>query len=166
MTMAQAMLPEFEQEMANTRKVLERIPDDKLGWKAHPKLNTIGWNACHLVEMVGWIDGILTTDSFDVNPPNGPKYESPKLGSVKEILAAFDSAAAAAKAALGKTSDADFLKNWSLLNAGQPWIVLPRVAMVRSFGISHVIHHRAFLIAYLKMNGVPVPGMYGPSGDE
>ncbi|HVJ84281.1 MAG TPA: DinB family protein [Caulifigura sp.] len=166
MTTAQALIPEFDREMANTRQVLERIPDDKLDWKAHPKFNSIGWVACHIAEMAGWIEGILTTDSFDVNPPGGPAYATPTFKSTKEILASFDQGVAGARKALESISDADFEKNWSLLNAGETWISMPRTQMVRTFSISHLIHHRAFLCCYLRMNDIKVPGMYGPGGDD
>lgn len=166
MTMAQALLPEFDQEMANTRKVLERVPDDKLSWKAHPKLNTIGWVANHLAESVGWIEGILKYDNWDINPPGGPAYASPNLGSRKEILELFDSGVISGRKALETISDAEFLKEWSLLDGGKPFITLPRAGMVRSFGINHIIHHRAFLCVDLRLNDIPVPGMYGPSADE
>lgn len=166
MTMAQALIPEFEQEMASTRSVLERIPEDKHGWKAQPKFNTIGWVGCHLAESVGWVEGILTTDSFDVNPPGGPRYATPILKTTKEIVASFDQGVAAAKKGLESISDADWVKDWSLLDAGKPFIVMPRNQMVRSFGINHIVHHRAFLCCYLRMNDIKVPGMYGPGGDD
>ncbi len=112
------------------------------------------------------MEGIIQYDNWDVNPPGGPPYQSPNLTSVKEIVALFDSGVAAGRKAMEGVSDEDFQKEWALLNNGQPWIVMPRVAMVRSFVINHVIHHRAFLCAYLRLNDVPVPGMYGPSGDQ
>ncbi len=166
MTMAQSLLPEFDQEMANTRKVLERVPDDKLNWKAHPKLNTMGWVANHLAELVGWIEGILNEDNWDVNPPGGPRYESPNLQSTTEILMMFDSEVASGRKALEAISDADYQKEWSLLDGGKPIITLPRVTMIRMYGINHIIHHRAFLCCDLRLCDLPVPGMYGPSGDE
>jgi uncharacterized damage-inducible protein DinB len=166
MTMAQSLIPEFDQEMANTRKVLERVPDDKFGWKAHPKSNTIGWVANHLAEGVGWIEGILNYDDWDVNPPGGPKYQSPNLQTTREILAMFDSGVAAGRKALEKISDADLQKQWSLLDGGKPIITLTRADMIRFYGINHVIHHRAFLCCYLRLNDIAVPGMYGSSGDE
>ena len=166
MTMAQSILPEFDQEMANTRKVLERVPDNKFGWKAHPKSNTIGWVANHLAEGVSWVEGILTYDDWDVNPPGGPKYQSPNLQTTKEILAMFDSGVASGRKALEKISDADFQKQWSLLSNGEPIITMSRADMIRYYGINHIVHHLAFLVCYLRMNDVPVPGMYGPSGDE
>jgi uncharacterized damage-inducible protein DinB len=166
MTQAEMLLPEFDQEMASTRKVLERVPEDKLDWKAHPKSNTIGWNANHLAEMVGWCKDVLTTPSFDVAPPGGPRYQSPKHATRREILDLFDRNVAATRKALGATSDAQMSQSWSLLKAGQPMFTMPRSAAIRTFVMNHVIHHRAVLCVYLRLNNIPVPGMYGPSGDE
>ncbi len=110
MSIGAGLLPEFDQEMAGTRRVLENLPDDKLDWKAHEKSNTIGWVANHLAEIPGWTQMTLSTDSLDVNPPDGPKYQTAKLESQAEILAEFDKNVAAARAALGNTEDAEFFK--------------------------------------------------------
>jgi uncharacterized damage-inducible protein DinB len=161
MSISQSLLPEFDHEMANTRKVLEQVPDDKLSWKAHANCNSIGWVAAHLVEIPGWVEGTLTQDAWDINPPGGEPYQSPVARSRKEILAQFDQNVKAARAALEKVSDADILKKWSLLNEGKPLFTMPRIGVIRSFVLNHLIHHRAFLCAYLRMNDVAVPGMYG-----
>src|SRR5690242_9773396 len=86
MNYAETILPEFNREMANTRKVLERLPEDKLDWQAHPKSHTIGWNANHLAEIVGWVPGVLTTPSWDIAPIGGEAYQSPKLTGRQELL--------------------------------------------------------------------------------
>ncbi len=164
MTYAESILPEFEQEMASTRKVLERIPDDKLDWKAHPKSNTIGWNANHIAEMPGWVDGTINRDAWDIAPSSGEPYQSPKLSSTREILEHFDQNVASAKKAIASASDEAMTKNWSLLKGGQAMITMPRAGVIRTFVINHIIHHRAILSVYLRLN--EVPGMYGPSGDE
>ncbi|MSR56454.1 MAG: DinB family protein [Planctomycetaceae bacterium] len=166
MSYADTILPEFDQEMASTRKVLERIPDDKLEWKAHPKSRTIGWNANHLVELPGWVEGTLTHSSFDVAPVDGEPYETPRLASRKAILEVFDQNVASARKALKSVSDAAMKENWSLLQGGKPLMTMPRSAVIRSFVLNHCIHHRAHLCVYLRLNDIPVPGMYGPSGDE
>ena len=166
MSYAETLLPEFDQEMANTRKVLERIPDDKLDWKPHPKSHTIGWNANHLADIPNWMFVALTTPSMDIAPPDGPKYESPALTRRDEILQLFDRNVAAARQAIAAAKDEDLGQSWTLLQAGKVFFTLPRSALVRGFGINHLIHHRAHLCVYLRMNDVPVPGMYGPSGDE
>jgi uncharacterized damage-inducible protein DinB len=166
MNYAELMLPEFDEEMANTRKVLALIPDDKFDWKAHPKLNTIGWNANHLAETPGWVEGILLHDNWDIAPVGGEPYRSPQCTSKKEILDFFDRNVAAGRRAIPKLKDADIGKPWSLLQAGQPILTMPRWAVYRNFIINHTVHHRAHLLVYLRLNDIPVPGMYGPSGDE
>ena len=166
MSYAETLLSEFDQEMANTRKVLERIPDDKLDWKPHPKSNTIGWNANHVADILNWLVLALTRPSLDVAPPDGPNYEFPALTSRKEILDLFDRNVAAARQAIAEAKDEDMGQPWSLLQAGQVFFTMPRSALVRGFGLNHLIHHRAHLCADLRLNDVPVPGMYGPSGDE
>lgn len=166
MSIAEAILPEFEHEMAGTRKTLERVPDDKLDWKAHPKSNTIGWVAAHLAEIPGWVAGTLEKDSWDINPVGGEPYQSPKAESRQQILEVFDKNVAAARKAISATSDEAFRKQWSLLSGGKALMTMPRIAVIRSFVINHTIHHRAYLCAYLRLNDIPVPALYGPSGDE
>jgi uncharacterized damage-inducible protein DinB len=166
MTYAEALLPEFDQEMAKTRQVLERLPDDKLDWRAHPRSNTIGWNANHVADMVNWLVEVLTRPSLDVAPVGGPRYEFPALRSRQEILDLFDRNVAAARRAIAEVKDEDMGVPWTLSQAGQPFFTMPRSEMVRTGVLNHLIHHRAHLCVYLRLNDVPVPGMYGPSGDE
>jgi len=163
---AETILPEFDQEMANTRKVLACIPNDKFDWRAHPKLNTIGWNANHLVEIPGWVKGTLTKPEWDIAPEDGPHYQSPKLDTVASILALFDENVSAARKALASADDEQMAAMWTLSQAGKPMFTLPRAAVIRNFVLNHLIHHRAHLCVYLRLNDVVVPGMYGPSADE
>src|SRR3954452_15732573 len=100
MTYAETLLPEFDQEMANTRKVLERLPDEKLDWQAHPKSHTIGWNANHIADLPNWLVEAIRKPSFDLAPVGGERYVFPKLTSRKEILELFDRNVAAARKAL------------------------------------------------------------------
>jgi uncharacterized damage-inducible protein DinB len=166
MSYAETLLPEFDQEMASTRKVLERIPDDKLDWKPHPESNTIGWNANHVADIPNWLVLALTRPSLDVAPPDGPKYEFPALTSRKAIVDLFDRNVAAARKAITEAKDEDMGQPWTLSQAGQVFFNMPRSAVVRGFVLNHLIHHRAHLCVYLRLNDVPVPGMCGPSGDE
>lgn len=163
---AQSLLPEFDQEMASTRKVLERIPDGKFDWKAHPKSQTIGWNANHVADIPAWLTMVLTTPSLDIAPKSGPSYQSPKLNSTKDILDTFDKNVAAGRKALAEAKDEDVAKPWTLLQGGAEIFTMPRAAVIRSMVMNHLIHHRSHLCVYLRLNDVPVPGMYGPSGDE
>jgi uncharacterized damage-inducible protein DinB len=166
MAYAEALLPEFDQEMANTRKVLERVPDDKLDWQAHPKSHTIGWNANHLADIPHWMVAVLTTTELDIAPVGGEPYASPKLTSRQAILDLFDKNVADARKALTEVKDGDVGSPWTLSQGGKPIFTLPRAAMIRGYILNHIIHHRAHLCVYLRLNDIPVPGMYGPSGDE
>jgi uncharacterized damage-inducible protein DinB len=166
MAYAETLMPEFDREMANTRKVLERIPDDKLDWQPHPKSHTIGWNANHVADLVNWLVQALTKPSLDVAPVDGPRYEFPKLASRQEILEFFDRNVAAARKAITEAKDEDMGSPWTLSQAGEPIFTMPRAAVVRGVVLNHLIHHRAHLCVYLRLNDIPVPGMYGPSGDE
>ena len=166
MSYAETILPEFDQEMANTRKVIERIPDGKLDWRAHSESNTIGWNANHLAEIPGWVEGTLSQLSWDIAPVDGERYQSPALTSRQEILELFDRNVEAARQAISTVKDAELGEMWSLLEGGKPLFTLPRATVIRSFVLNHLIHHRAHLCVYLRLNDIPVPGMYGPSADE
>ena len=166
MAIRQILLPDFDQEMTNTRKVLERIPADKLEWKAHPKSNTIGWVGLHVADIPGWPAFILPQDSLDIAPPGGEPYRTPAVESVQAILDRFDTSVAAGRAALEAASDDDFAKPWSLLSGGKVIFTQPRSIVLRTSVLNHLIHHRAHLCVYLRLNDVPVPGLYGPSADE
>jgi uncharacterized damage-inducible protein DinB len=166
MTIGQSMLPEFDQEMQNTRKTLERVPDDKWNWKPHDKSGTLGWLAGHVGTVPEWITMTINTEELDYAPVGGPAFEPPKIGNRKEVLAAFDKGAAEARAALAGVSDADLMKGWKLLAGGQEIFTMPRVACIRGMCMNHMIHHRAQLGVYYRLLGIPVPGLYGPSADE
>ncbi|HEY2462081.1 MAG TPA: DinB family protein [Candidatus Acidoferrum sp.] len=166
MTMGQSMLPEFDEEMKNTRKALERVPDDKFGWKPHEKSGTLGWLAGHVGTVPEWITMTLKTEVFDYAPVSGPTYEPPKITNRAELLAAFDKAAAEARTALSNASDEDFSTTWTLLGGGQKIFAMPRAACIRGMCLNHLYHHRGQLTVYLRLLGVPVPGLYGPSADE
>jgi uncharacterized damage-inducible protein DinB len=160
--LSMAMLPEFDQEMANTRKSLERVPEDKLSFKPHAKSMTLGGLATHLATINHWAEAIFGLDTFDVStaPP------TTELKSRAEVLAAFDKNTATARKAIADSTDAHFMKSWTLKAGDHTVLTLPRVAVVRSFLLNHNIHHRAQLGVYLRLNDVPVPSIYGPSADE
>ena len=109
---AETLLPEFDQEMAGTRKVLDRIPDDKLDWQAHPKSHTIGWNANHVADLPNWLVQVLTRPSFDVAPVEGERYQFPKLTSREAILELFDRNVAAARKAITEVKDEEVSQPW------------------------------------------------------
>lgn len=166
MSIAESILGEFDQEMKNTRTTLERLPDDKWSWKPHDKAGTVGWLAIHVATIPEWIAMTLSTEELDYAPVGGPAYEAPKLVNREQVLGAFDKAAAEARAAIATASDQDFMKNWSLLAGGQNVFTMPRIACLRGMCLNHLYHHRGQLTVYYRILGVPVPSLYGPSGDE
>jgi uncharacterized damage-inducible protein DinB len=167
MTIGQSMLAEFDQEMQNTRKTLERVPDDKWNWKPHDKSGTVGWLAGHIATLPGWATMTIRTEEFDYAPVGGKSsYQPPKTENRKDLLAAFDKESAEARAALASVSDEEMLTTWKLLAGGQEIFAMPRVAVIRGVVMNHLIHHRAQLGVYFRLMGVPVPGLYGPSADE
>jgi uncharacterized damage-inducible protein DinB len=166
MSISEALLPEFDHEMANTRKTLERVPLDKSDWKPHEKSMAMGPLAIHLAEMPGWVAETINKDSLDLAPPDAPPYERPEVKSQDDLLGMFDKNVLAARAALAGASDEQLVQPWSLLSGGQTILTLPRIGVIRGFVMSHSIHHRAQLGVYLRLNEIPVPSLYGPSADE
>ena len=158
-----ALLPEFDQEMANTRKTLERIPEDKLSYKPDPKSMSLGQLAAHIVEMTGWGTMTLQTESLNMDPGS---HTPLLLTSRAQALQEFDKNSAGLRAALSSASDEDMMKVWTLSLSGTPLFTMPRVAVMRSMIMNHIIHHRAQLTVYYRLTGVPVPALYGPSADE
>lgn len=166
MSISASLLPEFDMEMANTRKTLERIPADKFDFRPHPKsFSTINL-ATHIANMVGWGKDTLTSDSFDVAPVGSEPYKEEPAESVAALLAKYDKNLAAFREALANASDEQLMANWSLLAGGNTVFTMPRIACLRGMIFNHLIHHRAQLTVYLRMNDVPVPALYGPSADE
>ena len=165
MSISQSLLPELDQETASTRKTLERVPADKLDYKPHEKSMAMGRLAQHIAEMIGWGTTTLTSDEFDISP-DGSAYQPPPVGTPAEILASFDKGAAEFRAALASTTDEAFMRPWSLKMTGKTMFTMPKIAVVRGMILNHMIHHRAQLGVYLRMNNIPVPAIYGPSADE
>ena len=166
MALADALLPEFDQEMAGTRKTLERVPDDKLEWQPHPKSTTLGGLATHLGNLPTWAIYTLTQDSLDLAPEGKPAPRLEPAKSRDELLKTFDENISKARAAIAAASDQELFKPWSLLHSGKTLLTLPKIAVLRGFVMNHNIHHRAQLGVYLRLNDIPVPSIYGPSADE
>ena len=160
MSIAQSLIPEFDVESANTRRVLQHVSGDILDWKAHESLHTIRWVASHLVDIPGWLEITLRHDSFDVHPPGGQPHQSPLLDSVDEMLSTFDRNIATGREIISETSDEGFMQPWSLMMGGETKFSFPRIGVYRSFIMNHSIHHRGHLCVYLRMNGVEFPGLY------
>ena len=166
MAIRDALLPEFDTEMASTRKVLERVPVEKADYKPHAKSGSLGWLAWHVADLPHWVVETIHKDELDFAPPGAPRPTPPKVDSREKLLASFDQKVAAARAAIAGADDAHLAKSWTLKAGGHTIFTMPRAAVLRSFVMNHLIHHRAQLGVYLRLNDVPVPGMYGPSADE
>ena len=160
MTFVDTFLPEFDQEMASTRKAISRVPTDKGSWKPHPKSFALGHLAQLIATMPGWITNMATQTELDLAHSPGYSFET-----TETLVERFDKLVAEARSALGKLTDADLSVPWSLKHSGRVLFTLPRGENIRST-LNHLIHHRGQLTVYLRLLGVPVPGLYGPSADE
>ena len=162
MAIKEAILPEFDHEMATARKVIERVPDGKFDYKPHEKSMSMGFLASHIADMPTWAVVGITQDSLDM----ASGFKPFQAASNVELLAAFDKNVALARTAIAGASDETFMKNWSLKNGDTTLMTMPKIAVVRSFVMNHIIHHRGQLSVYLRLNNIAVPSIYGPSADE
>jgi len=162
MSIAQTLLPEFDYEMATTRKMLERFPDDKAEWRPHETCMTMGRLAGHVAELPGWVMPTVTQDKLELDP----SYKPYAINSHEDALKKFDEAVKASRAALAGATDEMLMKPWSLIAGGKTVLTMPKVAVLRSFVMNHMIHHRGQLAAFYRVAGIPVPSIYGPSKDE
>lgn len=162
MSIAHSVLPQFIHELDNTRKTLLRVPFDKGAFRPHPKSMTMLALAGHIAHIPSWADFTLRTPSLDL--ANMPPNQDPSTQNV--LLAAFDAGAASALEALAAATDEQLLTPWTLSLGEKVIFTMPRIAVLRGMVISHLIHHRAQLTVYLRMNDIPVPALYGPSADE
>jgi uncharacterized damage-inducible protein DinB len=162
MKISDALLPEFDMEMANTRRALERVPDAKWGWKPHEKSGTAGWLATHVSHLPGWATATIQMDELDIKPG----FKLPEVNNSAELLANFDKNVKEARAALAGASDEHLMQPWSLKMQGKVVFTMPRVAVLRNMVFNHIVHHRGQLTVYLRLNDLPVPALYGPSADE
>jgi len=163
MRISDALLGEFDHEMASTRKTLERIPEDKLGWKPHEKSMTLGRLAGHVAELPGFGATVVRTESLNLS---GGQYQPLVATSQRQVVEEFDKKVADTREAIAGAADDHWMKPWSLEYQGKTIFNLPRIAAVRAMMLSHIVHHRAQLGVYLRLNNVPVPSIYGPSADE
>jgi uncharacterized damage-inducible protein DinB len=164
MLIRDALLPEFDQETATTRRLLERIPDDKFGFKPHPKSMDMATLATHLAEMTSWTVDAIEKDFFDLaaGDPSQRKIAATRA----ELLEMWDKAVTGARAALAKAEDGPLLRPWSLKKGDTVLLTMPKVAVLRTWVFNHCVHHRGQLSVYLRLNDIPVPSIYGPSADE
>lgn len=160
---ANGFINELQYESISSRKILERVPTDKMDWKPHVKSMSFGQLAAHMAEIPGYISLVLTQDELDLaNRNNAPAVAK----NTEELLQIFDTKIAAALADLQECDDASMMQEWTLRHGEHVIFKLPRVAALRSFAFSHFIHHRGQLAVYLRLLDIPVPSIYGPSADE
>lgn len=156
-------MAELENEAKTARACLERIPADKFDWKPHEKSMTMGRLAVHVAEMFGWTEATLKQDELDFATGDWKPLEP---ASTDELVSFFDEQIAKAKDTLASTSDETFMTDWTMRNGEQVYFTMPKVAVMRTFVMNHIIHHRGQLSVYLRLNDIPVPSIYGPSADE
>ncbi len=162
MPIAQTLLPEFDQEMKSTRKLLECVPDGKFDYKPHEKSMTLGRLAAHVAEMPNYVISTLNLESMNFTGEEKPFAPATR----QELLDAFDKTSVEARDLLSKATDEDLAKIWTLSFKGQQIFSMPRTAVLRNMCMNHLYHHRGQLGVYLRMNNVDFPGMYGPSASE
>jgi uncharacterized damage-inducible protein DinB len=160
--LADALLPEFDHEISTTRKLLERIPDDRLAWKPHVKSMSLGGLATHLSNIPWWGEVTLARSEFDTAGID----RQPEATSRAQILETFDRNASTTRNLLQGRTDAELMAPWALKNADKTIFSMPKAAVWRSFVLSHLVHHRGQMSVYLRLLDLPVPSIYGPSADE
>jgi uncharacterized damage-inducible protein DinB len=161
MRIVDSLLTEIDQEAQTTKRVLDRIPEDKLSWKPHPKSHSLGQLGLHVASLQGGVAAAAAQDTFEV-----PSFSQAEPKSRQEILDAFAKNLASAKETLNKMDDARLMAMWSLTKNGKVLMTIPRIGFIRSILMNHNYHHRGQLSVYLRMLDVPVPSIYGPSADE
>ena len=163
MTTADSLKLEFAHEAQATRRLLERLPDHRLGWRPHEKSFTAGALASHMVECIRWVDSIFSRDDLEMDPTTYTPY---RAASVADLIDTFDADVARSEDVLAGVTDAALMHSWRLTILGKVRFEKPRVAVFRDFTLSHLIHHRGQMSVYLRLLDVPVPGVYGPTADE
>ena len=165
MSIAEIILPEFDHETATTRALLERVPPDKAQWRPHPKSMALGELSMHVATLPRWTSFTLERTEFDMNPVGGPQLSRPAYQSGEHLLQTHDDHVRTARAIIARTSDGEFMVPWTLKNGGRTMFNMPRTAVLRSFVLNHIVHHRGQLSVYLRLLDVPLPSMYGPTAD-
>jgi uncharacterized damage-inducible protein DinB len=165
-TIAELLLPEFDAEMASTRKVLTAVPEEKFGWRPHAKSFPMGALAGHVAELLSWTSDVLRRERFDVDAANPPENASFKPSTVQQMLQRFEEWSTRARADLAAAPDQAMQQEWVMTWGGYEFVRMPRYQAIRKWSLNHMVHHRAQLGVYLRLNDVKVPGVYGPSADE
>jgi uncharacterized damage-inducible protein DinB len=165
MALKDALLPEFDHEMGTTRRLLERVPEPHLAWKPHAKSFSLGQLASHIANIPTWVEATIDHTVFDL-ATIGDDARPKQPAEMGPILAAFDGNVKRARAKIDAQPDPAFFAPWTLKQSGQEIFTMPKAAVLRSFVMNHVIHHRGQLTVYLRLRDVPLPSIYGPTADE
>lgn len=163
MSLNQPLISELQQEAQSTRKMLERVPEDKHSWKPHEKSMSLGQLASHVAELSSFITSMVTLDELDFSKED---YTIKQAASNKELLKMFDEHFSQLIESLQNADDENMLGNWRLRSGDQIFFEMPKLKVIRSLGINHYIHHRGQLSVYLRLLDVPLPSVYGPTADE
>jgi uncharacterized damage-inducible protein DinB len=164
MTLKETVLSEFDDEIAMTRRLLQRLPDGALGWKPHERSMSLGGLAAHLAQIPHWGESILEHTGYNLDQAGANR--AVELLSREAVLDTFDRHAANVRRTLVDRPDGDLLVPWSLTRGEQLIMSLPRVSALRRFVLNHLVHHRGQMTVYLRMQNVPLPPLYGPTADE
>ena len=162
MKMIDALLAEMDQEAQTTARVLERVPQNRLSWKPHPKSMSLGQLALHVATVPGMVAQLAAQDVI----PEPPAFVQPEATTAAELVPALRQSVAEARALLGRFDDAAMMETWRLMSGGRELMSMPRAALVRAIMLNHWYHHRGQLLVYLRMHDVPLPSVYGPTADE
>jgi len=165
MGLAQLFLPEFNAEMASTRRLLECVPDEQTAWQPHEKSMSLGRLATHVAQLAGRAAVVFGQDEWDPWPP-GTTFKPLVLDARAQLLGLFDDGSAKARAALAASPDDAFGRSWTMKREGKAVYTGTRLEAYRRIAMNHLVHHRAQLGVFLRLLGVPIPGMYGPSADD
>lgn len=165
MSISASLLPEFDHELATTRKLLDRVPESEFAWKPHPKSMSLGELSAHISNLLVWLSATMNASSYDL-ATGGPEARIEGATSRATLLKEFDERVTSARGSLAKATDAEMMAPWTLKSGDHEIFSMPRIAAVRSFIFNHLVHHRGQLSVYLRLKDVPLPSIYGPSADE
>ncbi|MGH9145894.1 MAG: DinB family protein [Vicinamibacterales bacterium] len=166
MSIAESLLPEFDRETGLTRQLLERVPNEKASWKPHPKSFSLGDLSLHIANLLTWAVSTMKETEFDINPPGGPGFVPLKFESIGSTLKTLDENVRTTRAVIAGATDGELMVMWTFKNGGKTVFSMPRIAVLRSFVMNHMIHHRGQLTVYLRELDVPLPQIYGPTADS
>ena len=164
MSIKDSLIPEYDHEMATTRRLLERVPESQFAWRPHEKSMSLGQLAGHIANLPYWCSATLEHAVLDLDTIGDTRPRMPESSST--LLKEFDGKVAAARALLNAQTDAAMMAPWTLKKGAHEIFTMPRISAIRSFVMNHLIHHRGQLSVYLRLRDVPVPPIYGPTADE